>query len=108
MTAQSDIDAIEKAQHQIMSAEKHLRKGMLAKLPPHIMELVEERIRALWVEGDWGAVMFASDNSEDAWHDACVYLEQMGFPVETVRRLSKNNALWVVVKKSLFMTGKGV
>ena len=108
MTAQSDIDAIEKAQHQIMSAEKHLRKGMLAKLPAHIRDMVEERMRAMWVEGDWGAVMFASDNSEDGYHDACVYLEQMGIPDTAVRRLPKNNALWVVAKKSLYISDKGV
>ena len=99
---------IEDAQRQVQDAPKDKRKGMLAKLPAHIRDMVEERMRAMWVEGDWGAVMFASDNSEDGYHDACVYLEQMGIPDTAVRRLPKNNALWVVVKKSLYIPEKGV
>ena len=99
---------IDDAQMQVQNAPKDKRKGMLVKLPDHIRELVEERLTALWLGDEWGAVMFASDNSENGWHDACVYLEQMGFPVETVRRLPKNNVLWLVVKKSLYIPGSGV
>ena len=97
---------IDDAQMQVQNAPKDKRKGMLVKLPDHIRELVEERLTALWLGDEWGAVMFASDNSEDAWHDACVYLEQTGFPVEAVRRLPKNNALWVVARKSIYMPKK--
>ena len=92
------LEHIDDAQNQVMGAkDKEQRRLMLSRLPKHIRDIVEERLRALWTGSAWGRVVFASDNSDDAYHDACVYLEQTCHPDSALRRLPVNGVMWVVV-----------
>lgn len=93
---------IEDAQAQVMgAADKIDRQVMLSRLPPHIRDIVRERLAAMWCGDGWGRVIYATDNSDDGYHDACVYLEQMGIHgTDAIRRLPLSNALWVVTKEA--------
>ena len=86
------------------ASDKAQRQAMLARLPPHIRGLVQERLKALWCAGStpgWGRVIYATDNSDDGYHDACVFLGRYGdvVQIDAIRRLPDNGAIWVVVSE---------
>lgn len=91
------LEHIEDAQKQVIAAaDKVERQVMLARLPTHIRDIVRERLAALWVGDGWGYVIYATDNSEDGYHDACVASEGLG----EIRRLPLSDAIWVVTQKA--------
>lgn len=91
------LDHIEDAQKQVIAAaDKVERQVMLSRLPLHIRDIVRERLAALWVGDGWGYVIYATDNSEDGYHDACVASEGLG----EIRRLPLSDAIWVVTKEA--------
>lgn len=94
---------IEDAQRQIMEeVDANKRRVMLSRLPPHIRDIVRERLSALWVGDGWGYVVYATDNSEDGYHDACTFLGRCDdvIPIDAIRRLPLSNMILVVTKKA--------
>ena len=92
---------VDDAMWQVIRAEsKDARAAMLGKLPPHIRAIVQDRLKALWTGDGLGFVVYATDNSDDGHHDACVFLERAELQDDALRRLPRENAIWIVAKQT--------